>query len=145
MVGIRESRFEFIVKRFFRIFPPILFSLIVVLSVVAAALSFFPTKLVEANCFMLPQWGVFSWDSFNISTFLENLFLISPDFNGVMWTLRFEATFYVLVFLFLPLLKNKPTQFYTLISLIYTVVCTLKHKGVEVYLILGSLFYLMVR
>ena len=30
MVAMRENRFEFIVKRFFRLFPPILFSLIII-------------------------------------------------------------------------------------------------------------------
>lgn len=59
MVGIRESRFEFIVKRFFRIFPPILFSLIVVLSVVAAALSFFSNKIGRGKLFYVTAVGRF--------------------------------------------------------------------------------------
>ena len=90
--------------------------------------------------------------------------------NVVMWTLAVESGFYVLVFLFLPVLKQKPVQLYTSIGSFFGLWYVLKrcdmgvieqiqhycdntflspaltHRGFfpidVIYLILGSLFYL---
>ncbi len=153
MVGMRESRFEFIVKRFFRIFPPILFSLLVIalFYIIYHNIYHFTdmTKFIGAN---------HSGGELTIGEFLRNLFLIDNDMTGVTWTLRIEALFYLLVFVFLPLLKTKPAQLYWGISSIiigwyisksiWGVIkqlyehCYNGYLSYVVYLILGSLFYL---
>ena len=110
MVGMRESRFEFIVKRFFRIFSPILFSLLVIVLLYNIFYFTHMTKLIEANHSVYLDFP--SWSQLTIGEFLRSLFLIDIDMDGVMWTLQIEALFYLLVFVFLPLLKTKPAQLY---------------------------------
>ncbi|MBO6085080.1 MAG: acyltransferase [Acetobacter sp.] len=114
MVGMRENRFEFIIKRFFRIFPPILFSLLIVVLLYNIFYFTHTTKFIEANHSVYLSFP--TWSQLTIGEFLRNLFLIDTDIDGVMWTLRIEALFYLLVFVFLPLLKTKPAQLYWGIS-----------------------------
>ena len=120
MVAMRESRFEFIVKRFFRIFPPILFSLVLivmayVLCHLTHTMQFIESSSWKANAF---PW-LFLWDSLSTRRFFKNLFLVDIHMNALMWTLTVEFTFYVLVFLFLPMLKQSPVQLYTAIGSIF--------------------------
>ena len=120
MVAMRESRFEFIVKRFFRIFPPILFSLLLI--IVAYLVCHFTNRmpLIEANSWkahVFPR--LYLWDDLSKGLFFKNLFLVNVGMNLVMWTLGVESAFYVLVFLFFPLLKKNPVQLYTSIGSIF--------------------------
>lgn len=120
MVAMRESRFEFIVKRFFRIFPPILFSLVLIITAYDICHLTHTTRFIDSNGWRLSVFpGLYSWDDLSKGLFFKNLFLAGVDMNGVMWTLVVESTFYVLVFLFLPLLKKNPVQLYTSIGSIF--------------------------
>lgn len=119
MVSIRETRFEFAVKRIFRILPPIFFSLTIITVLYWVLYFFNMTTFIDMHS---SQWpSLVSWNDFNIISFIKNLFLINVNMNMVMWTLRIEIIFYILIFLCLPLIKNKPMRFYVIISLIYII------------------------
>ena len=117
MVAMRESRFEFIVKRFFRIFPPILFSLVLIVMAYVLCHLTHTMQFIEANSWKTNAFpGLPLWDGLSTGLFFKNLFLVDIGMNIVMWTLAVESGFYVLVFLFLPVLKQKPVQLYTAIG-----------------------------
>ena len=67
-----------------------------------------------------------TWDELILSLFIRNLFLVETSLNGPMWTIRVEIKFYLLVCLFLPLLKNKPAWFYTGLCVLYLILYILE-------------------
>ncbi|MBO6043554.1 MAG: acyltransferase [Acetobacter sp.] len=120
MVAMRESQFEFIVKRFFRIFPPILFSLLLIVAAYVLCHLTHTMQFIEANSWKTHVFpGLRLWNELKVGEFFKNLFLAGVGMNGVMWTLVVESAFYVLVFLFLPMIKQKPVQLYTSIGSIF--------------------------
>ena len=159
MVGLRETRFEFAVKRFLRILPPIFFALTIIAALYWILYFFNMTSFIDMHS---SQWpSLVSWNDFNVISFLKNLFLVNVNMNMVMWTLRIEIIFYILIFLCLPLIKKKPIKFYVIVCLIYIVGYVLnmlpnyyfgnygelysKVYGqfeYVIFLFLGSLFYL---
>ncbi|WP_323590225.1 acyltransferase family protein [Aliarcobacter butzleri] len=159
MVGLRETRFEFAVKRFLRILPPIFFALTIIATLYWILYFFNMTSFIDMHS---SQWpSLVSWNDFNLISFLKNLFLVNVNMNMVMWTLRIEIIFYILIFLCLPIIKKKPIKFYVIISLIYIIAYVLditskyyfgsygelygKIYGqfeYVIFLFLGSLFYL---
>lgn len=109
MVATRESRIEFAIKRIFRIFPPIFFSLFLI-SIIYWVLYFLNlTNFIDMYSNAWPS--LVPWDNFTFSYFLKNLFLFKVDLNMVMWTLRIEITFYVIIFIFLPYIKKSQIVF----------------------------------
>lgn len=117
MVATRESRIEFAIKRIFRIFPPIFFSLFLI-SIIYWVLYFLNlTNFIDMYSNAWPS--LVPWDNFTFSYFLKNLFLFKVDLNMVMWTLRIEITFYVIIFIFLPYIKKKPNSFFIFIVIFF--------------------------
>lgn len=93
----RESRFEFIIKRGFRIYPPL---------IISTAIFYCLTKILLV--WNIPTW----WEQFNIkewilSSTLGNYFFNWPDnINGVTWTLIIEVLFYFLCFILINCIKK---------------------------------------
>lgn len=120
MVATRESRIEFMTKRFFRIFPPILFSLSLI-SLLYLSLYFFNlTSFIDMYSDNWPS--LVSWKDFTFGYFLRNLFLLKVDLNMVMWTLRIEIAFYIIIFLALPYMKKSPNIFFLSAILFFVII-----------------------
>jgi peptidoglycan/LPS O-acetylase OafA/YrhL len=99
-VAQREDRFEFIVKRFFRIYPPLFFSIILV-----AAFGFYKNVYYKAG------------DIFLAATLLNYFNIPQNPINGVAWSLVIEVLFYMLVVMFMTLIKKKAMLGSLLISM----------------------------
>lgn len=99
-VAQREDRFVFMVKRFFRIYPPLFFSIVLIV-----ILGFFKGVYYKAGDV------VFAATLFNYLNVPQN------PINGAAWTLIIEILFYVLVALFMTPVKKMPAPGSLLISL----------------------------
>ena len=151
MVATRESRIEFAIKRIFRIFPPIFFSLFLI-SIIYWVLYFLNlTNFIDMYSNAWPS--LVPWDNFTFSYFLKNLFLFKVDLNMVMWTLRNEISFYVIIFICLPYIKKKPNSFFIFIVIFFILLYFIEFSSDSVfykiqrelkylqYLFLGSLMF----
>lgn len=103
-VAQKESRKEFAIKRLFRIYPPLIVSIFLILVVFS-----FYSQITGVQTY-IQNINPNSLDILlNIS--LLNYF-VSPypgtQINGIAWVLAIECVFYVACFLILPILKNKP-------------------------------------
>lgn len=159
MVAMRENRMEFLLKRSFRIFPPILFSLTIISILYIILIYLNMNNYINIHS---QQWpSIVSTDDFGIISLLKNLSLIKVDLNGVMWTLRVEILFYFMIFLLLPYLKRNATKTYFILFIFYAILYIFNIYAIELFgnnsgliqkiyiqfeyvpfLFLGSLFYL---
>jgi len=99
-VGRRESRLEFSVKRLLRIYPPFVFSILVLVAVAA----------LRPHLGLTRDVPTFSVGEIARSMTLANYLMIPQQpVNGVAWTLCIEVMFYALCWALLPLLRRYPT------------------------------------
>ena len=152
-VAQRETRRQFVIRRALRIFPPLWLSIILLLVVYSAVLSWSSDPVLRgyAVADVLAQPN--PWPYIFASMTLVNYLTGTPPVNGVAWTLIIEVLFYAVVALLLPLLKARPRAAMcvafgalTLLQIVAhanAVVFLLAVNGVYVaYLFLGSLIYL---
>jgi peptidoglycan/LPS O-acetylase OafA/YrhL len=88
-VAQREDRFVFVVKRFFRIYPPLFFSIVLIV-----IFGFFKGVYYKA------------WDVVFAATLFNYLNVPQNPVNGAAWTLIIEVLFYILVCLFMTPIKK---------------------------------------
>ncbi|VYU06324.1 Acyltransferase family protein [Clostridium butyricum] len=99
-VAQRESRKEFILKRFFRIYPPLIFS--------------FGLIYVINNVYTLLKGSSTYWGQFTLKQYLSEMTLMNHIFggsnfiNGVTWSLIIEVIFYFICFILLDYIKKYP-------------------------------------
>ena len=117
MVAMRETRSEFMIKRFFRIFPLLFLSLMIITALYWALYYLNLTEYIDIHSQSWPS--LVSWNEFGLYSFFKNLFLINVNMNMVMWTLRIEIVFYIIIFLFLPFFKKSPMKFYSFVITLY--------------------------
>ncbi|MBY0572715.1 MAG: acyltransferase [Undibacterium sp.] len=91
-VASTENRREFAIKRIWRIYPPLIVSVLICVLV------------MKLNGAPLPSWS----DIFLNFTLFNYLLVPQVVIQGVAWSLVIEVTFYVLTFIFLNLLKRYP-------------------------------------
>ncbi len=98
-VAMRESALDFLVKRVFRIFPPLWFA---ILLTVFVEWFMSPTPLQ-------PGSGSYSIKQVLLAMTLFN-YLMAKNVvvSGVAWTLIIEMSFYFLMWIMLPLLRRQP-------------------------------------
>ncbi|MHB1682037.1 MAG: acyltransferase family protein [Bacilli bacterium] len=116
MVSRREKQLEFFVKRLFRIFPPLWFSLFVII-ILYVTVYLAGGKLYGAFGYF-PLSGI-SFMNIAINALLLNYLI--PGFstlNAVTWTLLVEVLFYILVGCCLPLIQKKPRVSFVLMLFI---------------------------
>ena len=154
MVAMRETRSEFAIKRFFRIFPSIVFSLIIITLLYKFLITIGMENYINRYTSHWPSF--LSTKEFNLPNFIKNCLLIKVNLNPVLWTLRIEILFYFIVFLVMPYLKKAPIQTHFIILVLCCIMSLLKivvtdniiitkiYNQVQYlpYLFLGSLFYL---
>lgn len=99
-VGRSEARTHFILKRFFRIYPPFCMSIVLLVSIfiLLKYLNIPTTNLAEPRTIM----------NVLASATLANYLLGLPSINGVAWTLIIEIIFYIWVALLLGILYKRP-------------------------------------
>lgn len=135
-VSARESRKSFIIKRLFRIYPPFLFSIVLIIV-------------------FYKVYGVY----FGQSTFVDGITLTQllysgsllnyisvnhhEPINGVAWTLIIEMIFYVICFLGLPLLKKNAKCFILICSsLVLFVLIYCREYGDNFFLFASIIAYI---
>ena len=99
-VAQREDRFVFVVKRFFRIYPPLFFSIALIV-----AFGFYKGIYYKAE------------DIFLAATLLNYINVPQNPINGAAWTLIIEILFYSLVTLFMAPIKKMAVLGSLLISM----------------------------
>jgi peptidoglycan/LPS O-acetylase OafA/YrhL len=98
-VGRRETRVEFGVKRLLRIYPPLIFSILLIIGIAA----------LRPSLGLPRDLPTFSFGTILRSMTLENYLTIPQQpVNGVAWTLCIEVAFYSLCWVLLPLLRRYP-------------------------------------
>lgn len=129
-VAIRENRTTFFIRRIFRIYPPLIVSIILI--------------LVLDFVFSRGQFMKLSYDNMLLSFTLLN-FLFEPQnvINGVAWTLVIEMLFYLIIFAFLTYLKERPIYFLASIDLVVgSIVVSARWFGENFFLLAASVAYL---
>ncbi len=152
LVSFRESRFEFGLKRFFRLFPPIFVSLLFVSFLYICFILLDSRYIIDQ---FSEKWPfIASTDELSLKLFLQNLTLIKINLEPVLWTLRIEIAFYLFIFVFLHYLKKSAEKLYLLTGIIFIILLILHsfslldnmiYKGIIIYmpfLFLGSLLFL---
>ena len=91
-VAQRESRFQFATKRIFRIYPPLILSILLLIAL----------GLVRGDALLSPG------DYLRSFTLVNYFQVPQVVVQGVAWTLVIEMLFYAVVFATLPLLKSRP-------------------------------------
>ena len=100
-VAQRESQLAYVIKRLFRIYPPLVLSIIAI----------YVTELVYLHITgsLLEGAAIPSARSLFLAMTLTNYFTVPQVvINGVAWTLAIEVTFYALMFCLLPFVKKAP-------------------------------------
>lgn len=126
-VAIRESRTEFIVKRVFRIYPPL------ILAVLIACLATYITSDITYTAGEI------------LSAFTLANYWIHPQVPilGVAWTLAIEIIFYALTFSLLPILKRSPAIAITIqLVIIFSIYIARRNFGHSFFLFSASAAYL---
>ncbi|WP_422766653.1 acyltransferase family protein [Photobacterium leiognathi subsp. mandapamensis] len=101
-VSLRESVYEFVIKRLFRIFPPLLVSFLIIYIIVSGCVYY---------SISLPLgMGVHSFSDYVQSIFLINYINGTPAVNGVTWTLLIEIVFYLFTALLIKKTKTSPVM-----------------------------------
>jgi peptidoglycan/LPS O-acetylase OafA/YrhL len=106
-VAQAESRKEFIIKRLFRIYPPLILSIILIFAFYGLY-SLTPQSPTFIQNFNLK-------DILLASTLLNYFMVPQNAINGVAWILVVEVIFYVASFFLLPLLNKRPKLSMTLL------------------------------
>ena len=84
----RETRAQFIIRRMFRIYPPLIFAVLGTLLISQDSSSFKATEILNALS-------------------LGNYISGTRPIVGVAWTLIIELQFYILIFLIVPFIKSR--------------------------------------
>lgn len=99
-VAQRENRIEFIIKRIIRIYPPLIFSFILILGI-----DYLYTAIKGVSTY----WGQFTTSQYIYEMTLMNYILGKSNFiNGVTWSLIIELIFYFLCFCLINYIKKYP-------------------------------------
>lgn len=132
----RETRREFITKRFFRIFPPL----------ICSTLIFGIVNLIIIVIFNRTTY----WQQFGIKSWILDGILLNYVFNrqsvinGVTWSLIIEVIFYIVCYLLLPLLKYKSKSALTVILIINTLLTLIIYKFGVIHILINSVSYLPI-
>ncbi|MFA6550633.1 MAG: acyltransferase [Candidatus Gracilibacteria bacterium] len=134
-VSRRDGGFAFLIKRVFRIYPPLILSVLLI-TLIYSLYTFISHETTDLM-------GISFVDIFTSSTLINYLIPNSVKINPVAWTLIIEMVFYFICFLTLPLLKNKP-KIAILINLffVFMVICFYKSFGDTFYLFAVTVCYL---
>ena len=140
-----ESRKEFAIKRFFRIYPPLIFSiiLIIVFFLIYSYVTQLHVYIQDFNAFEI-------FTSFTLANYF-----FTPQFviNAVAWILVVLVLFYISCFIILPMLKKHPKTSVGILIVFTILTITLSKSfggvfflfAVSVsyfpYLILGQILY----
>ncbi len=155
MVAQRETRTEFVLKRALRIYPPLWFSLLLIVVVYPLSPLLGMTNdmrnLSLEHLLAAPD----AWKNILMSASLANYWFGTPEVNGVAWTLAVEVMFYAIVATLLPVFKARPRTAVTVAfaGLALLQVNAIAHSHAVVFLVsacsvyatflfLGSLLYL---
>lgn len=135
-----ETRTEFAIKRFARIYPPFLISVFFLIAV----------RLLTGHSYILINDTSFL--NFLLSATFFNFFLDIPGINDVAWTLIIEVLFYLWFWLIMPLFFKKPAKaiFIALSASTATSICLHFHAYAHIlkwvnsigFLFMGSLIFL---
>ena len=109
-VAQRETRLVFAVKRLFRIYPPLIVSIIAIFAL-QRVLNVFVTGAGGAAGYLNYDRTIAEMSVRHVLFSMTLLNYLRPQqgvVNGVAWTLVIEMIFYTLCFLVLPLLKRRP-------------------------------------
>lgn len=99
-VAQRESGIEFIIKRIFRIYPPLIFSF---------GLIFVINYLYTCIQGVSTYWGQLTTSQYIYEMTLINYILGKSNFiNGVTWSLIIEVIFYIICFCLIKCIKKSP-------------------------------------
>lgn len=126
-VSLRESQLEFIIRRIFRIYPPL---------IVAILIAILATWVQGGQLFKLSEYLI-SFTLFNYWIPPQKIPL------GVAWTLIIEILFYLMIFLVVPILKKKPwAAILVEFTLVTVVLATCRIFGTAYFLFSASFSYL---
>ena len=127
-VAQRETRGEFLLKRIFRIYPPLIVSILLIVAIEAPGSGKIPWTVSEVLL------------SFTLANYL-----IVPQIviQGVAWTLVIEMVFYGLIWLMMPLARNHVHILIVIQSCFVALVALLsRNLGHEFFLFSVSVSYL---
>jgi len=134
-VAQREHRLDFLVKRLFRIYPPLIASIIVTFGVNVAYAHFAaaPNEISTRSVLDI-VWG---------STLLNYVRVHQNVVNGVAWSLFIEMLFYLLCFALLPLIQRRPPIASSAFIIgIFLVIQECRDHGTNFFLFSASVSYL---
>ncbi|NUU35664.1 acyltransferase [Pseudomonas sp. C2B4] len=126
-VSMRESQTEFLVKRIFRIYPPLILAVLI-----ACAMTYITTNQTFSF------WEIISaFTLTNYWTYPQIVIL------GVAWTLAIEIIFYAFTFVLLPILKNNPCAAIIIqVAVVFCVYAVRGKFGNEFFLFAACVAYL---
>lgn len=107
LIANGQSRKSFIMARLLRVYPSYIIALFITLTWI-----YFFTKS-QGNT------AIWYWEHLLASFFLIRDVFNYPLIDGIVWTLELEMKFYLICFIFLPWLINKPRYFLTTIFFIW--------------------------
>ena len=130
-----ESRKEFAIKRLFRLYPPLIISIILIVVFYWTYSAVYQTQTyIQA----------FNYKDILLAGTLANYFMIPQNVvNGIAWILVVEGLFYIACFSILPLLQNKPkTSMAILIGFTGSMLAISRQFGPNFYLFATSVSYI---
>lgn len=134
----RETRFTFFIKRFMRIYPPIIVAIIFFIVLYYVVVRFYGITIIEQEKLSLK--------SILMSMTLFNYVLVQQNpLIGVAWTLIIEVLFYIMMFLILPIVgKNPKLTIISLLSLTFCVVFFSRSVNPNFFLLAVSISYIPI-
>jgi exopolysaccharide production protein ExoZ len=101
-MAAKESRLEFLIKRVFRIFPPL---------VVCTAIAFVLVRI--SSHFRLAE--IYSTTAYDVTDFVKSAIMLSwiipsPHALSVAWSLMPELIFYAFVLILIPIIRSSPAK-----------------------------------
>ncbi|WP_171632545.1 acyltransferase family protein [Paenibacillus plantarum] len=131
----KEGRLSFLVKRIFRIYPPLIFSIIIIV-IFYKLQAHFTNQVIDISQFSISKILI-------SMTLINYLFIEQNATNGVAWTLVIEMLFYILCFIILPLIQKYPKLAISTLTLIpFIVIFESKNFGANFFLFSASIAYL---
>jgi peptidoglycan/LPS O-acetylase OafA/YrhL len=144
-VAQRESGVTFLIKRLFRIYPPFIVSIMIIMLFQTFYFYYLPSNPGMARYLHYDDVMSYrSWSDILAAMTLINYVRIPQNVvNGVAWTLVIEVVFYLACFFVLPLLRRRPLS----AALILLVAClwivhVARNHGAEFFLFAASVAYI---